>query len=262
MKACAGDAEVSFAAPTFVRSVDDCHFYHVMDLPDGRTIEHDGSWDLRDRYDEYIGGVDLADKSVLDVGPASGFISFEAERRGAREVIGFDYDEPSRINILPYVRRPKRATAFFLQQRRNSYWYAHSAYKSKAKMVYGDIYRLSEQVPPADIVLLAQILVHLERPLTAMAQAGAVAKEKLIIVDGSFDDDRPTSVFLGGHGNFYSWYHHSVGFYRTFLPIIGFELMSATVGVYKTNHRHVTPLQQVWTFVAERRDEKATEPWT
>jgi|SRR5580704_3048319 hypothetical protein len=242
--------EVRLSEPLDVQTIDDCFFYHVMDLPGHGVIDHMGSWDLRGRFRDYLGGVSLKGKSFLDVGPASGFISFEAERHGASEVFGFDAADPDNIDHVPYPNTtPSRET---FEMVRRAYWYSHKALKSNAKMIYGDIYQLASQVPQVDIVLLAQILVHLERPIQAMAQAAQAAKETLIIVDGSFEDDRPLAVFLGGKGNYYSWYHHSVGFYREFLPIVDFELVSATKDVYRTNHPHVDPNSQVWTIVAKR----------
>ena len=74
--------DVTFESPRDVRDVEDCYFYHTLDLPGIGTVE--GQWDLRGRFDDYIGGVDLQDKTVLDVGAGNGFLTFEAEKRGAR----------------------------------------------------------------------------------------------------------------------------------------------------------------------------------
>ena len=58
---------------------------------------------------------DLTNKRVLDIGCAEGFFSFEAERRGAREVIGIDSfpDSIRRFNITK-VARQSSATAFLM----------------------------------------------------------------------------------------------------------------------------------------------------
>jgi hypothetical protein len=72
-----------------------------MDVPglDGPTP---GLWDLRGRFAEYIGRVDLVGRSVLDIGAASGFLSFSAEQAGAREGVSFDIDIGDRQNLLPF----------------------------------------------------------------------------------------------------------------------------------------------------------------
>src|SRR6266404_270300 len=88
-----------YAGPMHVADIRECYFYHVMDLPHVGTVG--GAWDLRGRFDEYIGHADLAGKSVLDVGTAAGFLTFEAEKRGAR-VVSFDMDDKRRQHFLPY----------------------------------------------------------------------------------------------------------------------------------------------------------------
>src|SRR5216684_7251056 len=83
--------------------------------------------DLRGRFDEYIGGIDLRGQTVLDVGTASGFLSFEAERRGAT-VFSFDADGPERIQVVP----PAMPDVRYFHGMRNSYLLAHNAFQSKA----------------------------------------------------------------------------------------------------------------------------------
>jgi 2-polyprenyl-3-methyl-5-hydroxy-6-metoxy-1,4-benzoquinol methylase len=57
-----------------------CYWYHTMQFPDGTRVK--ASWTIPD-FANYIGGYDLAGKTVLDVGRASGYLAFEAERAGA-----------------------------------------------------------------------------------------------------------------------------------------------------------------------------------
>ena len=47
-----------------------------MELPRFGVVH--GQWDLLGKFEEYVGGVEVAGKSVLDVGTATGFLSFEA----------------------------------------------------------------------------------------------------------------------------------------------------------------------------------------
>src|SRR5213078_133228 len=81
-------------------TLDECWFYHVMDLPEVGIVNHPGSWDLRGRFDEYIGHTPVAGKTLLDVGTASGFLTFEAERRGAT-VTSFDVSSGDVIHLDP-----------------------------------------------------------------------------------------------------------------------------------------------------------------
>ena len=92
--------------------LDECTWYHSMDLPGiGEVV---GAWDLRGRFDDYVGHVALGGKSVLDVGTANGFLSFEAEKRGAT-VTSFDADRPERLEFQPQATEAARLrTAQFL----------------------------------------------------------------------------------------------------------------------------------------------------
>lgn len=79
-----------YALPRTVTDLNDCYFYHTMDVPGvGRVT---GEWDLRAGVREYLGGVSFAGKRVVEIGPASGFLSFFMEREGA-EVVGFDLSD-------------------------------------------------------------------------------------------------------------------------------------------------------------------------
>ena len=80
--------EKIFATPRKVEDVADCYFYHTMELP-GHGVIEGRDWDLRGRVDEYLGNVAFAGKRVLEIGPASGFLTFEMEKRGG-EVISVE----------------------------------------------------------------------------------------------------------------------------------------------------------------------------
>ena len=70
-----------------------------MDLPSLGLIH--GHWDLRGRFDDYVGGVAVTGKSVLDVGCATGFLSFAAEERGA-SVVSIDMSDVKQQTMLPF----------------------------------------------------------------------------------------------------------------------------------------------------------------
>lgn len=50
-------------------------------------FNHHGSWDLRGCFDEYVGHTKASGTTVIDVGCASGFLRFEAEKRGASQAL-------------------------------------------------------------------------------------------------------------------------------------------------------------------------------
>jgi SAM-dependent methyltransferase len=221
-----------------------CSFYHAMDLPQVGFVQ--GAWDLRGRFDDYIGAVDLKDRSVLDVGTASGFLSFEAERRGARSVTSFDAASTSQLQRNPGLEVSKAE----FEGRLNSYRLAHHLLKSRAVPVFGDIYRLSEIVPQSDVVISGQILVHLRDPFGALEQIAKCSTDTLVIAEGMFDHPDPVAAYLGGTTPI-SWFHFSTRIYREFLPKLGFEITSIKPGKYRCVSMGID--EAVWTLVARRR---------
>src|SRR5262245_36356241 len=66
-----------YAQPREVTELSDCWFYHTADIPGHGCVQ--GQWDLRPNIDRYLGGVNFHGKRVLDVGAASGFLTFNME---------------------------------------------------------------------------------------------------------------------------------------------------------------------------------------
>lgn len=126
-----------YAEPRTVRSLDECYFYHTMDVPGHGTIN--GEWDLRGSVDDYLGHFDFAGKRVLDVGAASGILSFHIEKQGA-EVVSFDLSENFDWDIVPFSENNNDATRnerrSHLRKINNGYWLCHTAFQSKARMVH------------------------------------------------------------------------------------------------------------------------------
>jgi SAM-dependent methyltransferase len=89
-----------FRPPCHIQPSRDCLFYHTVTLPCSCTLP--GDWDLRQDIDDYVGRYDMRDKIVVDVGCASGFISFEMEKRGAR-VIALDRSSETPLDEMGLV---------------------------------------------------------------------------------------------------------------------------------------------------------------
>jgi hypothetical protein len=233
-----------YARPRLVRDPGECWFYHTMDLPGIGTVN--GDWDLRSRFDEYIGHVALAGKTMLDVGTASGFLTFAAEKRGA-DVVSFDAASAEQINCLPGSDQ-RDGLAKELEAIKNSYRLAHRLLGSRARVIYGELARLAGQAPICDVVLVAQILVHLRDPLEALRQASLLARETLIVVECAIAAEFPSATFLGQERT-RGWWVLTDSLYKTWLDMCGFDLVSAAPAVYVGAGSEHT----VWTFVARRR---------
>ena len=77
----------------------DCDFYHSMSIPGVGEIV--GLWDLRETVDDYLGRIDFAGKRVLEIGPASGFLTIEMERRGA-DVVAVELPDGVGWDFVPF----------------------------------------------------------------------------------------------------------------------------------------------------------------
>lgn len=165
---------------------EDCFFYHSSELPGGDIVP--GAWDLRGREADYLGHVDVAGRRVLELGPATGHLTWWMESRGA-DVVGFDAGFDVTIDLLPVpgrdqaVDRREAMRGEGIAAVQNSWWYLHRELKSEAKMVYGDIYALPDDLGRFDLAVFGAILLHLHDPFSALIQAAAVTDETLVVVD-------------------------------------------------------------------------------
>jgi len=189
-----------YAKPMVVNTIDECEFYHVMEVPGVGICG--GKWDLRDGVDQYLGGVNFSGKRVLELGTASGFLCFEMEKREA-DVVSFDIGEDQEWDIIPFVQYDykKKIDEFriFCKRLKNAYWYAHKANNSYAKVVYGSIYNIPEEIGAVDIATFCSILLHLRDPFLALQNAAKLVKETIIVTDLA-----PDSFYfsLFGFGNY------------------------------------------------------------
>jgi SAM-dependent methyltransferase len=167
------------------RDLSECYFYHTMDLPGIGT--RPGNWDLRGRVGEYLGNVDFKGKRVLDVGCASGALSFYMESQGA-DVVSYDLDSSGDWDMIPYAKWEHYAhisheRKSIIRKLNNAYWTGHDAFKSKAKVVYGSVYEIPEAIGPVDMAVFGAILLHLRDPFLALQQALRLVKERVVVTE-------------------------------------------------------------------------------
>ena len=229
-----------FATPLKVEDAADCYFYHTMELP-GHGVLEGRDWDLRAGVDEYLGKVDFAGQRVLEIGPASGFLTFEMEKRGA-DVASVEVTEEHGWDFVPYpaeklqdVFGPRRIV---MQQLKNSYWFSHAAHGSKAKVYYGDVYNLPDALGQFDIAVMAAVLLHCRDPLRIVEQCGRIAR-LLIITDGFHVDleGAPVCRLVPTPEKFLwdTWWHFSTQFFTQFLKVMGFT--STQTSTHQQYHR-------------------------
>ena len=222
----------TYVGERYVADPTGCYFYHTLELPEHGLQE--GGWDLRGRYEDYIGNVDLRGKRFLDVGAASGFLSFEAERLGASGVTSFDLDTAERQHLLPfhdseyvndYPNWCRKQTENFKTWHR-SYWLAHRLYRSNVKARYGDVYNLPSDLGRFDVVLLGAILEHLVDPLSALREVAKVTDDILVINTDYLDTPMPLASFNGRADrpeNSFVFWTYSIAIYDEYMGIMGFK---------------------------------------
>jgi len=219
-----------------------------MDLPRQGLIQ--GEWDLRGSEETYLGPAEIAGKTVFDVGPASGYLSFEMARRGAN-VVALEWDDQanSEFGLVPYEdyeTRFRRTFTQMVEERRrnivalrNSFLFAQRALGMEIPIYTGDA--ISTKPPmQADVALLGCILLHIRDPAGAIYNIASAVRETVIITDLAcgmpMDLDAPRlSLFwpsASSSTNVGTWWSLSPSTLREILAIAGFtrfELASGTV---------------------------------
>jgi len=241
-------------APDLATIVDTLSWYHTIDLGNGLVTK--GHYDHRPYLNHYNLPTNLSGKTVLDIGAASGFFSFEFEQRGAQvtstELRGWvDHDfgpkyemEQDLDTIDTYLYEP--------------FDIAHRALNSQVKRKYINVYDISpESVGLFDIVFCGSVLIHLTDPLKALWNIASVTKEKAIIaasIDPTLDHAVASMI---GYQRGDAWWIPT----RSCL-----ELMAVSVGFVGIEWVSDFPLnyrdQDVGPYHGVLHAYKTTEGWT
>ncbi|HEX7957986.1 MAG TPA: class I SAM-dependent methyltransferase, partial [Pyrinomonadaceae bacterium] len=193
--------------------------------------------------EEYVGGVEVAGKSVLDVGTATGFLSFEAERRGAARVVSHDMSDVRQQTMLPFKDKPfyqdrERWAAEYgaeMESWKDAYWLCHRLLGSRAEVFYGDVYELPPALGRFDVVLVGSVLEHLSDQVSALASISRVAAGTIVVVTPLLEAAEPLARFEPRASNpaqDYTWWTYSLGVYREVFGMLGFRVERVTRGRY------------------------------
>jgi SAM-dependent methyltransferase len=246
-----------YAEPRRSVALDDCFFYHAMSLPGAGAVGHAG-WDLRGHVDEYLGNVTLADKRVLEIGPANGFLTFAMEERGA-DVVAVELQPTTPMAVVPYASLDTCALTedhlATMEQVRNGFWFAHQATGSSARVHYGNAHELPAELGRFDVAVMAAMLLHTRDPLQIIENCASLSGT-LVIVERHFAElgDVPVARLEPTVENelWHTWWSFSPTLLVNFCEVLGF----ADVTVTFHEQRHFWPdgdmLVPMFTVVARQ----------
>ncbi|HEV2177438.1 MAG TPA: hypothetical protein VGW33_09590 [Terriglobia bacterium] len=110
------------------------------------------------------------------------------ESQGA-EVVACDVSEeqcwdtsPLALNAQEYEQLIKERKKT-IRRLNNSFWLAHRAYSSRARMVYATAYTIPQEIGLVDISTFSSILEHLRDPFLALQNALRLTRETVIITE-------------------------------------------------------------------------------
>ena len=148
---------------SIIENINKYRWYHRIKVVDDvytDPIPEDDYQPLWDFILDCMKDIDFKEKRVLDVGCRDGLFSFEAERRGAKEIIGSDND------LSP------GATGFLIP-----------LFKSEVKMYELNLYELTpEKFGSFDIILLFGVLYHLRYPFWGLKKLTDVLSDKGLLL--------------------------------------------------------------------------------
>lgn len=251
-----------YATPRTVTDLQECAFYHTMDIPGYGLVE--GPWDLRDAPHDYVGRIKLDGKRVLEIGTASGFLCFFMESKGA-EVVAYDLSEDDAWDIVPYARYDADALLArrkeVIRRLNNGYWLAHAAHGSSGKVVYGTVYEIPEAIGAVDVTTFGAVLRHLRDPFLALQRALALTRETVVVTANPslrfsapqmlFGRLKPAMAFLPEFTRCEpteSWWHLTPDTVQKFIGVLGFERSRVTYHVQRYNGRR----RMMYTVVGHR----------
>lgn len=205
------EKDKNLPAPGAEAAAESLIWYHTIDLGDGQSTP--GIYDHRPFLAHYGLPKDLRQRSALDIGAASGFFTFELERRGA-SVVATDLPTWMAHDFGPLYRPdlpPEQQDRYLL----DPFCYAHARLHSLAERKLVNIYDLSpETVGRFDLVFCGSVLLHLSDPIRALWRIQSVTKEAAIIATNihPLPDASPLALFSGQHHGDVWWLPNRAAF--------------------------------------------------
>jgi O-methyltransferase len=257
-----GMDEQLYQDPQHIDSVSDCNFYHTTDIPGIGVVE--GQWDLRDGVYEYLGGYDFTGKRVLEIGPATGFLTFHIEKT-ASEIVAVELPMDRTFwNSVPYEkmglsrRRKDRWTDAEIQffehigRIRNGFWFCREQFDSSAKVYNGSSENLPDSLGEFDTALLSAILLHARSPVSILESCARLVRKTIIITEMFYpelgEDGVCALVPTADNDAWDTWWRFTPRFFTQFLEVLGFSEHQVTFHQQQADHH----MHEMFTIVSSR----------
>jgi SAM-dependent methyltransferase len=248
---------IEYAKPLKVADISECYFYHKLDLPELDKV--DCAWDLRECIGPYLGNYDFKGKRVLDVGAASGYLTFSMEKQGA-DVVSFDMESGAQWDVVPqrdFRKNPEEFMARCVrgnQRLKNGYWYAHEKLGSKAKAFYGDIYNMPDGLGRFDTAVFGMIITHLRDAFRALYNAARLTDGDLIITNQTPAGGGNIALFVPtvANGEKQAWWVFTEDCIKQMVSVMGFEVVRTVVSMPKCLVKGREGAERCVSFVCKR----------
>jgi FkbM family methyltransferase len=176
--------------------------YHVLRPLPGVVVA--GEYDMTPLLPAFHLPDDLANKTVLDVGTASGFFAMECARRGA---------SVTAVDVVLWD---------------SHHWAIAELMQWDVRRVQRDIYDLEPSFGQFDLVICGSLLLHLPDPLGAIKRLRGVCRARTIVSTSSpqHDVDGPVCEFIGEQregGAYWSYWNIGAEALRRMLLAAGFD---------------------------------------
>jgi tRNA (mo5U34)-methyltransferase len=248
--------------------VEGYQWYHTVDLGDGLITP--GIHDYRTLIEHFELSASMDGMRVLDVGPATGFFSFQMEHRGAT-VVGLEVPSLDGLDRFPGqtvedtfrnltgINLPllfdskaseKRRERLYIDLIRGPFEVCAAQLRSRAERNFMSIYDVSPATVGAfDLVLAANVLLHTIEPMRAIAAIASVCTRDLVIVQDMHGNaaDPPALEYVGGENpdqDNIIWWLPNVACLLQFLRKLKFRNVRCTASFSAVNEMFGTTVQQ------------------
>jgi tRNA (mo5U34)-methyltransferase len=217
-------------------------WYHTVDLGNGLITP--GNYDYRRTLPSFKFPTNMQGMNVLDVGSATGFFSFEFEKRGANvisvelpSIADWDMSPEDREQTLQELMSYHQVSTIEELQHLHldgPFEFCRKVLNSKVKRYHSSIYDLSARnlrIESFDVVFVGDVLLHIFSPLKALAALAPLCHGTLVISQQLPKNrhQQPLMLYVGGdkrHDDNRTWWLPNKLCFEQILSRVGFKSVS------------------------------------